>query len=56
MGVKPVGDDVLTAATMAVPGYGCAFRNNATGPDDVKFTINLHARIMATTTTACPVK
>ena len=47
---KPVGDDVLTAALMAAPGYGCAFSNNVTGPDDVKSTINLHARIVATTT------
>jgi hypothetical protein len=24
-GVKPVGDDVVTAATVAAPTYGCAF-------------------------------
>ena len=53
MGARPVGDDLLTAAVMAAPGYGCTFRNNATGPDDVKSTINLHAGIVATTTAAC---
>ncbi len=33
-GVKPLGDDVLTSATVAAPTYGCAFTNNTIGPDD----------------------
>ena len=28
-GTKPSGDDVLTAATVAAPAYGCKFTNNA---------------------------
>lgn len=31
---KPEGDDVLSAATVAAPRYGCRFTNNATGIDD----------------------
>ena len=54
-GAKPAGDDVLTAAVVAAPDYGCAFTNNATGPDDVKSTIDLRARIAATTA-ACPAR
>lgn len=33
-GIKPAGDDVVTAATVATPTYGCAFTRNATGVDD----------------------
>jgi pimeloyl-ACP methyl ester carboxylesterase len=33
-GVKPAGDDVLTAATVANPNYGCAFTDNRLGPDE----------------------
>lgn len=33
-GVKPGGDDVLTAATVASPAYGCGFTRNVAGPDD----------------------
>lgn len=54
-GAKPLGDDVLTAATVASPSYGCAFTNNTTGPDDVKSTADLRARIAATTP-ACPAR
>ena len=54
-GTKPAGDDVLTAAVVAAPNYGCTFTNNATGPDDVKSTIDLRARIAATTA-ACPAR
>ena len=54
-GDKPAGDDVLTAAVVAAPSYGCAFTNNATGPDDVKSTVDLRARIAATTP-ACPAR
>jgi hypothetical protein len=53
-GAKPAGDDVLTAAVVAAPSYGYAFTNNTTGPDDVKSTIDLRAKIAATTP-ACPV-
>ena len=53
-GAKPAGDDVLTAAVVAAPSYGCTFTNNTTGPDDVKSTIDLRAKIAATTP-ACPV-
>ena len=52
-GSKPAGDDVLTAAVVAAPSYGCRFTNNATGPDDVKSTVDLRARIAASTP-ACP--
>ena len=37
------------------PSYGCAFTNNATGPGDVKSTIDLRAKIAATTP-ACPAR
>ncbi len=33
-GVKPAGDDVLTASVVAAPDYGCTFTNNAVGVDD----------------------
>jgi hypothetical protein len=33
-GPKPAGDDVLTAAVVAAPSYGCAFTNNAAGQGD----------------------
>ncbi len=52
-GAKPAGDNVLTAAVVAAPSYGCTFTNNTTGPDDVKSTIDLRAKIAATTP-ACP--
>ena len=52
-GAKPAGDDVLAAAVVAAPSYGCAFTNNSTGPDDVKSTVDLRAKIAATTP-ACP--
>ena len=52
-GSKPPGDDVLTASIVAAPGYGCAFTNNTAGPDDVKSTVDLRAKIAATTP-ACP--
>ncbi len=52
-GPKPAGDDVLTAAVVAAPSYGCTFTNNKSGPDDVKSTIDLRTKIAATTP-ACP--
>ena len=33
-GVKPAGDDVLTASVLAQPNYGCTHTNNSTGMDD----------------------
>ena len=33
-GVKPAGDDVSTAATVAAPSYGCAFTNNTPSLED----------------------
>jgi hypothetical protein len=33
-GLKPAGDDVLTAATIAHPDYGCAHTDNTLGADD----------------------
>jgi acetyl esterase/lipase len=33
-GVKPAGDDVLTASVVASPTYGCTFTNNTIGPDE----------------------
>lgn len=33
-GVKPSGDDVLTAGTVANTNYGCVFTNNTLGQDD----------------------
>ena len=52
-GNKPAGDDVLNAAVVAAPSYGCRFTNNAVSPDDVKSTTDLRARIAASTP-ACP--
>lgn len=52
-GIKPPGDDVITAGVVAAPGYGCAFTNNTIGREDVKSTIDLRAKIAATTP-ACP--
>ena len=34
LGVKPAGDDVATAATVANANYGCVFTNDALGADD----------------------
>ena len=33
-GIKPAGDDVVTAATVAAPTYGCTYTRNTLGPDD----------------------
>ena len=52
-GPKPAGHDVLTAAVVAAPAYGCRFTNNKTGPDDVKSTVDLRAMIAGSTPT-CP--
>lgn len=44
-GVKPTGDDVITAATVANDRYGCAFTNNTTGTDDSSTTIATRASL-----------
>lgn len=33
-GAKPGGDDVMTAATVAAPRYGCTYTNDTLGPDE----------------------
>ncbi len=52
-GVKPVGDDVITAATVAAPTYGCTHTRNTLGPDDSANTRALRAGI-AGSSPACP--
>ncbi len=54
-GTAPDGDDVLTAATVADPAYGCTFTDNTIGVDDSSTTKALRPAIAATTT-ACPAK
>lgn len=44
-GVKPAGDDVLTATTVASPTYGCAFTRNTGGADDNPVTVNTRTAI-----------
>ena len=52
-GPKPAGDDVVTAAIVAAPTYGCTHTKNTTGPDDGASTIGFRS-IIAATTPACP--
>lgn len=52
-GAKPGGDDVVTAATVAAPTYGCTYTKNTPGPDDAASTLGLR-QIVAATTPACP--
>ncbi|MDB5877156.1 MAG: alpha/beta hydrolase [Variovorax sp.] len=52
-GVKPAGDDVVTAATVAQPSYGCRFTRNAIGADDTASTAQLRT-LIASTTAPCP--
>jgi hypothetical protein len=52
-GAKPAGDDVVTAATVAAPTYGCTHTKNTPGPDDAASTLGLR-QIIAATTPACP--
>jgi acetyl esterase/lipase len=52
-GVKPVGDDVVTPATVAATTYGCAHTINTLGGDDSSTTRALRPIIQATTA-ACP--
>ena len=44
-GAKPAGDDVLTAATVASPTYGCTFTRDALGVDDGATTRTLRGVI-----------
>jgi hypothetical protein len=37
-GVKPMGDDVVTPATVAATNYGCTYTKNTLGPDDTPTT------------------
>jgi hypothetical protein len=52
-GIKPAGDDVVTASVVASPTYGCAHTNNTLGPDDGGTTRALRPAILATAA-ACP--
>jgi hypothetical protein len=52
-GAKPAGDDVITAATVAAPTYGCTFTRNTLGPDDGATVRALRGGIAASTP-ACP--
>ena len=52
-GVKPAGDDVVTAATVANANYGCAFTKNTLGPDDGAGVRALRAGIAASSA-PCP--
>ena len=44
---KPAGDDVVTAATVAAPTYGCTFTNNTRGGDESGTTNALRPNIVA---------
>ncbi len=52
-GIKPGGDDVVTAATVAATSYGCTYTRNTLGPDDGGATRSLRPGILASTP-ACP--
>lgn len=52
-GAKPAGDDVVTAATVAAPSYGCAFTNNTLGPDESGATLALRPATLANSA-PCP--
>ena len=56
-GTRPAGDDVLTAATVAQPTYGCTWTRNTLGVDDSAGVGQLRGGIAATTppSAACPV-
>jgi hypothetical protein len=51
-GVKPAGDDVVTAATVAAPAYGCTYTVNTLGPDESATTKALRPAVVAQA--ACP--
>jgi pimeloyl-ACP methyl ester carboxylesterase len=52
-GVKPAGDDVVTASVVAATTYGCTHTNNTIGPDDGNTTKALRPNILLSTP-ACP--
>jgi hypothetical protein len=52
-GIKPAGDDVVTAAVVAAPTYGCTYTRNTLGVDDSGTTRALRPGILASTP-ACP--
>jgi hypothetical protein len=53
-GAKPAGDDVVTAATVASPTYGCTFtRNDTSGPDESATTKALRPATVASSL-PCP--
>ena len=45
-GIKPSGDDVVTAATVAAPAYGCTYTNNSFGADDGNLVKQLRGGIL----------
>ena len=52
-GVKPAGDDVVTAATVAAATYGCTFTKNTLGPDESGTVKALRPATIANSA-ACP--
>ena len=53
-GIKPLGDDVVTPATVAANSYGCTYTRNTLGPDESGTTRALRPGILASTPGACP--
>lgn len=54
-GAKPGGDDVMTAATVAAPTYGCTYTNNKLGADDSpSFVGALRAATLGIPAAVCP--
>lgn len=52
--MRPGGDDVLTAATVAAPTYGCTYtRNDVSGPDESPTTKALRPAAVANSA-RCP--
>ena len=52
-GIKPSGDDVVTAATVAAPTYGCTYTRDTLGPDDGGTTRALRGGIAASLPGVC---
>jgi hypothetical protein len=52
-GAKPLGDDVLTAATVAAPNYGCTFTRAATA-EDTGSAASAFRPVIAANGGACP--
>ena len=53
-GAKPGGDDVVTAATVAAPTYGCAYTNNTLGADDSPSFVGALRPPAVANSAACP--